>query len=147
MISQLCPSAVSQAVIFDIHHLSFRVYTSVVPVHKLGVFICWCLGGEVPIGDLSPALSPFRDHLLQGQSLDPVPRPPSLPFTHLWPAVPVPASLGMKSQTELPGDCTVERLSRREIVHFFHRCLFGRCCGCFLKAFIFHVGSLIAALV
>lgn len=61
-------------------------------------------------------MCPFGDHLFQGQSLDPVPRPPPLPFTHLWLAIPAPASLGMKSQTELPGDCSVERPSRGEIL-------------------------------
>lgn len=53
-------------------------------------------------------MRPFGGHLFQGQSLDPVPRPP-LPCTHLWPAIPVPASLGMKSQTRLPEDCSVEK--------------------------------------
>lgn len=63
------------------------------------------LGPEA--SDLSTAL----DASLQRPSVsgsDPVPRPPPRAFTHLWPAIPVPASLGMKSQTKLPGDFSVE---------------------------------------
>lgn len=62
---------------------------------------------------------PFGDHLLQGQILHPVPRPPSLPFTHVWPVVPVPASLGMKSQTRLPGDGNVEKGLPEERFFYF----------------------------
>lgn len=85
-------------------------------------------------------MCPLGNHLFQGQSLDPVPRPP-LPFTHLWPAIPAPASLGMKSQTEIPGDCSVESPFRGEILKFP---LWG---DDSTRAFIFHLGGLIAALL
>lgn len=59
----------------------------------------------------------FRDHLFQGQSLDSVPRSRLLLFTHFWPAIPVPASLGTKSQTKLPVDYSVEKPFRGELLN------------------------------
>lgn len=128
MISQLCPSAGSQARISDVHHLSCRVSMKRSACSEIGrvrsslhagVWKEVLMGDQVLRGpeasDLSTAQRPLGDHLLRGQGLRPVPRPPPLPFTHLWPAVPVPASLGIESQTELPRDGNGEGISRAEI--------------------------------
>lgn len=114
-ISQLYPSVVSRPMIIYMHHLSSRVYSkysACSDMWRVKRYYCTLVSGKrISYGRLVPGV-----HLFQGQSLDPVPRPLPLPFTHLRPAIPVPASLGMKSQTRLPVDCSVERPSREEIL-------------------------------
>lgn len=60
--------------------------------------------GSVP-GVLYQTLDVSLQRLFSDQSLGPLPCPLPLSVTHLWPAVPLPASLGMKSQMELPPGC------------------------------------------
>lgn len=70
--------------------------------------IYWCLGRGLLLRDWFPESSnrteSLQGHLFSGQSLGPLPCPLPLSVTHLWPAVPLPASLGMKPQMELPSD-------------------------------------------
>lgn len=100
---------------FDVHHLLSRIAQNWAMSKSIAVY--WCLGRDVLGGNrflgslkhqtwVQPWKCPFRDHLLQGQSLNPVPRPPPFPYTCFWPSIPVPASLGMKSWIELLGDCS-----------------------------------------
>lgn len=90
-ISQLFPCVVSRAMIFYVHHLSARVYSkynACSEMCRVNEYYCTLVSGKrISYGGLVPGV-----HLFQGQSLDPVPRPPPLPFTHLRPAIPVPAS-------------------------------------------------------
>ena len=95
--------------------------------------------------DLSTILGPFRGHLFQGQSLSPVPRPPSLPFTHLWLAAHVPASLGMKSPTMLPRRLWYgEAFQITDVTFFSTTVSSGDDVFWLFRAFILHVVDLIA---
>ena len=74
------------------------------------ITVCWCLGRDALEGvwflgvndasDLQAWMCPFRGSQLQTS--------PTLSSSsvHPWPAIPVPASLGMRAQTKLPGDCS-----------------------------------------
>lgn len=131
MISQLCPFVVS--CVGFIENKLFGVELIIMKLKDLSKKKSGLVSGKrgyectLESSDLSTVLHPFRGHLLQGQSFSPVPRPPSLPFTHLWPVVHVPASLGINLRPRsLESKKWRDYPEKGSAIFFPRHCIFGK---------------------